>query len=127
MSEEPNAPTNGTNSESDDAAGEDSDHWEKVGRQLLQEELDNVAYNVIEEAFRNARARIAAGEELTAEDIGELRDASEKASRVAEMAAEASPEAASQPGIWDYLDEQGRREYIRDLKKQHPDDIDIKE
>jgi len=100
--------------------GEDDgeDRWERVGRQLLAEELEMVPYGDLREAFLTAKKRVESGEELTSEDINAMRDALEDAAQVVDAAAEASPESAPAPDMWAFLDEDARGEYQREAERR---------
>lgn len=100
--------------------GEDDgeDRWERVGRQLLAEELEMVPYGDLREAFLTAKKRVESGEELTSEDINAMRGALEDAAQVVDAAAEASPESAPAPDMWAFLDEDARGEYQREAERR---------
>lgn len=102
----------------DAASSEDGDHWEEMGRRLLRSELERVAYSEVQETFTAVAKRIGAGEEVTAADIEDLREAAEEAAQVAEMAAEVSPEAVPRPDVWNYLDHEERREYAAEVERR---------
>lgn len=106
-----------------DGGDEDSpDRWERVGRELLAERLEIVAMQDVREAFLGAKARLDAGEELTEQDINDLRSALENAAHVVDAAAEASPEAAPSPDMWQFLDEDARSEWVREAERRLPSD-----
>jgi len=96
-----------------DGGDEGDDRWERVGRKLLIEQLEEVALDTVRDAFMGAVSRLDAGEELTESDVRELRDSLQDASRVVEVAAEASPEAAPIPDLWEFLDADARSEYVQ--------------
>lgn len=100
--------------------GEDDgeDRWERVGRQLLAEELEMVPYGDLREAFLTAKKRVESGEELTSEDINAMRGALEDAAQVVDAAAEASPESAPAPDMWSFLDEEDRGEYLQEAERR---------
>jgi len=99
--------------ESTDGEPKASDtRWERVGRELLQAKLER-AENDIREAFFDAARTLDDGDELTEQDISHLRHAIEQARRATERAAEASPDTTPLPEMWDFLTEEGRREYVQ--------------
>jgi len=104
--------------------GDTDDRWERVARQMLRERLETVAMGDVHDAFIGAASRLDAGEELTEQDIADLRSALEDAAHVVDLAAEASPEAAPAPDAWSYLDEDGRGECLRDHPQYQPDESD---
>jgi len=106
--------------------GEDSepDRWERVARQMLAERLEIVAMEDVRDAFIGAKSRLDAGEELTEQDINDLRSALEDAARVVDLAAEASPEAGPAPNMRDYLDEDARTEWLHDHPQYQPNEGD---
>jgi hypothetical protein len=108
-----------------DGGDEDGDdRWEAVARQMLAERLEIVAMEDVRDAFIGAASRLDAGEELTQQDINDLRSALENAAHVVDLAAEASPEAGPAPDAWDYLDEDSRGEWLRDHPQYQPDEGD---
>lgn len=96
---------------------DDSDRWEDVGRRLLHTRLELVGHHT-QQVFDRAAARVDAGEELTEEDVNDLREALEDARRVADVAAEASPEATREPDPWEFLSAEGRRELLDDHEQR---------
>lgn len=98
------------------------DRWENVGRQLLIEQLELVAMATVRDAFIGAASRLEAGDELAESDIREMREALEDAQRVVEVAAEASPEASPTPDLWQFLDEEGRSEYVQEAEQRRSED-----
>ena len=105
--------------------GDDTDgRWERVARQMLRERLEIVAMEDVRNAFIGAASRLDDGEELTEQDVGELRRALEDAAHAVDLAAEASPEAAAAPDAWSYLDEGGRGEWLRDHPQYQPGESD---
>ena len=106
--------------------GEDSepDRWERIARRMLADQLEIVAMEDVRDAFVGASRRLDAGEELTEQDIADLRSALEAAAQVADLAAEASPEAGPAPDAWDYLNEDARGEWLRDHPQYQPDEGD---
>jgi len=106
--------------------GDDSppDRWERVARQMLVEQLETVAMGDVRDAFIGAASRLDAGEELTEQDIADLRGALEDAAHVVALAAEASPDAGPAPDAWDYLDEDARGEWLRDHPEYRPPETD---
>lgn len=105
-----------------DGGDDADDRWERVGRQLLIEQLELVAMQTVRDAFMGAASRLDAGEELTEADVREMRNALEDAGRAVEVAAEASPEASPAPDLWEFLDEDARREYVQKAEEGRPDD-----
>ena len=98
----------------------EEDRWESVARQMLVERLETVAMQDIRDAFIGAASRLDAGEELTEQDIADLRGALEDAAHVVDLAAESSPEAAPAPVMWEYLDEDARGEWLSDHDQHRP-------
>jgi len=90
-----------------------AERWERVGRQLLAEDLEVMGRSTLQEAFVNAKRRVETGEELTKDDVEEMRLALDEASKLVRVAAEASPETEPSPDPWNFLDEEGREEYAR--------------
>jgi len=108
-----------------DPGGEDSardgpDRWESVARTTLSERLETVAHSDVRDAFDKAAQRLKAGDELTEQDISDLRQAIWKAANITALAAEASPEACPAPDPWDFLDEDARSEWAREADRRHP-------
>lgn len=100
----------------------EGDRWEKVGRQLLIEQLEQVALETVRDAFIGAAGRLDAGEELTEDDVQEMRDAIEDAKRAVEIAAESSPETEPMPELWEFLDEDAQSEYVTEAQRRLSDD-----
>lgn len=106
---------------------DDSDRWEQVGRKLLVQELETVLGMDIQSAFTQLTRRVRKGEEITAQDISDARNALEQAEQIINMAAEASPETAPPPDLFQFLDEDAQRQYAeeferRDTESQRPQD-----
>jgi len=80
--------------QSNNSGVEKANQWERIGRDLLAEQLEVVGRETLQQAFVNTMMRIQAGEEITQEDIQEMRWALEEANRLVDVAAEASPEAS---------------------------------
>lgn len=97
------------------------DSWESIGRQLLQAKLEHVGEMVVRDAFQQAAGRMAAEESLTETDIRELRNALEIAEEAVSLAAIASPEAAPRPDLWEFLDDDGKSEYIAEVERRRND------
>jgi hypothetical protein len=105
-----------------DGGSEDgADRWERVGRQMLAERLEDVALGDVRDAFIGAKSRLEAGEELTEQDIADLRSALEDAAYVVDLAAEASPESAPSPDMWQFLDEEGQSEWLLEAESRLPE------
>jgi len=102
----------------DGGAEETPDRWEQVGRHLLAEQLEVVAMETVRDAFIGARGRLNAGEELTQEDIDDLRRALEQAQHVVDLAATASPDTAPAPDLWSFLDDEAREDYLRKASRE---------
>jgi len=96
------------------------DRWERVGRELLQEQFEEVAIGDIREAFVDARRALIEGRELSEDDVHNMRVALERAAHVVKLAAESSPETAPKPDAWNYLDEDGRKEFAEDAIRRIP-------
>ena len=109
----------GTLPDGGDGGDDDGDdRWERVGRQLLAEELEMVPYGDLRDAFLTAKKRVDNGEELTSEDINAMRAALENAAQVVDAAAEASPDSAPAPDMWAFVDEEGRGECLREAERR---------
>lgn len=100
---------------------ESANRWEAVGRKILAEDLEVMGRDTLQQAFVNAMRRVQAGEELRREDIDEMRRALQQASKLVEVCAEVSPEAAPTPDVHDFLDEDGRRRYQREAERRLAD------
>ena len=98
-----------------------TDPWESIGRQLLRAKLEHVGKIVVRDAFQQAASRIVAEESLTETDIRELRHAVEIAEEAVSLAATVSPEAAPPPDPWEFLDEDGKSEYIAEVERRRND------
>lgn len=94
------------------------DRWERLGRELLAEQLEGVPLGDLHDAFMNAKKRVEKGEEVTGEDIEEMRQALRDAAQVVDRAAEVSPDAAPAPDMWAYLDDDARKEYREDAERR---------
>lgn len=92
--------------------------WESVGRELLRARLEEVSEETVRTAFGQATQRIANGDALTKEDIQEMRTALQDAERALKVAARASPEAASLPEPWEFLDDDAKSEYVEEVERR---------
>lgn len=107
-----------TNGDGETTMTTDDDSLSEVGRDLLRAELERVSEEDIRDAFREASARLAQGEELTRGDIRAMREAIREAERVLEQSARASAEATPLPDLWEFLDDQSREAYVREVERR---------
>lgn len=106
---------------SDGPDGETCGEWERVGRQLLTEQLERVAMDDVQDTFIGAARELAAGEDLDEADITAMREALDSARYVVELAAEATPGAVPEPNLWQMLDEDTRRAYYDEWRQRAAD------
>jgi len=97
---------------------DDRDRWEEVGRKLLVQELESVLGMEIQSAFTQLTRRVRKGEEITVQDISDARNALEQAEQIINMAAEASPETAPPPDLFEFLDEEGQQQYAAEFERR---------
>jgi len=95
-----------------------SDRWESVGRDLLAEQLEVMGRETLQQSLVNAMRRVQAGEELRREDIDRMRRALQEASQLVELCAEVSSDTAPAVNPWEFLDEDTRREYLREAEQR---------
>lgn len=121
---EPDELADSTDSErANEAVGDQSnplevEPWEDIGRTLLRVRLERVGEETVRDAFRQATSRISNGDELTEDDIGEMYHAIEDATRAVELAAEASPETAPVPDLWEFLSKEEKRAYVEEVERR---------
>ena len=121
---EDDKPTDSTDSERANEAVRDQltplevEAWEDIGRALLRARLERASEETVRDAFRQATSRLADGDELTEGDIREMYRAIEDAKRAVELAAEASPETAPAPDLWEFLTEENRQAYVEEVERQ---------
>ena len=94
-----------------------SSRWERVGRQLLIDQLERAAGTVRTEMYA-AASTLQDGDDLTAEEVAEMRQALERASYALRLAEDACPETTPMPDPFLFLDEEGEREFAKAAKRQ---------
>jgi hypothetical protein len=99
----------------------DADTWGTVGRELLYERLERDGEATVRDAFRKARTRIGSDGALTRQDVQAMRHALTTAERTVELAAKVTPDTASQPDLWSFLDDDARTAYIAEVTRRRKD------
>jgi hypothetical protein len=109
-----------TSPQTDGGCGESDDQWEELARRLLQDELEEVVGEVAD-AFGDAAVRVGRGDDVTEQDVQAMIDAISSARGALEDAAEASPETAPVPDVWDVLDEDTKADVVDRLADESPE------